>query len=147
MIELAVCLVSWLLAIIVSELALAGRKVQTGLRRALVVYVTVGAALVSLGAASGRIAPPVLVVFWCGAFLTWFCVRSHVESSILLRFLYLMRSGPMRKNELLDRYEAFYGRERRVEELLRAGLVEEHNGEQRVTRKGALILRIARLFR
>ena len=54
-------------------------------------------------------------IFWSGAFLTWFGVRSHIESSILLRMAYLLRGHPMQPGELLEEYDypgGFFLRER-----------------------------------
>jgi len=146
MLDLASCILIWLLAIVTCEFVLAGRKVQTGLWRAAWVYAVMGALLL-LWMGPGRVGVAVLVVYWAGAFLTWFCVRSHIESSILLRLLYLLRAGPLPALELLERYEQLYGHGQRLGELVRAGLVERQGAETHLTRKGALILRITARWR
>jgi len=135
-------------AAIVSEWALAGTKLQTGLARVLLVFGTIGGAVLILLAARGdRTSLLPFAVFWSGAFLTWFGVRSHIESSILLRMVFLLRSRPLDGNELLRRYESLYGIELRIEELLRSGLAERAGDRLRVTAKGRRILAAAAWLR
>ena len=127
------------LAMIVSEMALHGLKVQTGLSRAVFVYGAIGGGLLAYWVSNEG--PPVpLVVFWGGAFLTWFGVRSHIESSILLRMVYMLRGRRLSEEEILRRYEAVYGIEMRRGELLRAGLAEQSPGGMKLTPKGRLIV-------
>src|SRR5258707_478561 len=97
-----------LVPIVGSELALGGTKLQTGLTRVLVVWIGGYIAAVSWlvrDADSGLVA---LTIFWNGAFLIWFGVRSHIESSILLRMLFLLRDCPMTDARLVDGYTSRY---------------------------------------
>ena len=141
--ETLVLLAGFFLAISTSEALLRGTKLQTGLHKVLLshgfwfvlvwVYMmrTDGFSLLTL------------LIFWSGAFLTWFGMRSHVESSILLRMLYLLRQGPMSASDLLHEYESHYSEGARLEELFRGGLLEKKAGESVITAKGRFIASIA----
>jgi hypothetical protein len=129
-----------LVPIVGSELALGGTKLQTGLTRVLVVWIGGYIAAVSWlvrDADSGLVA---LTIFWNGAFLVWFGVRSHIESSILLRMLFLLRDCPMTDARLVDGYTSRYGESMRVSELCRGGLIDKHGDRVRITPKGKAIL-------
>ena len=129
-----------LVPIVGSELALGGAKLQTGLTRVLVVWIGGYLAAVSWlvrHADSGLVA---LTIFWSGAFLIWFGVRSHIESSILLRMLFLLRQCPMTDARLVDEYASRYGESMRIAELCRGGLIDKHGDRMRVTPKGKAIL-------
>ena len=132
---------------IVSEYVLRGGRIQTRLLQVLGVHAVIGlAALLYLVLVCGTyLIPP--AIFWAGAFLTWFGVRSHIESSILLRMAYLLREGPMGESGLLARYESHYGGSRRLDELLRARLVEQTSTGMALTAKGAMIHRITSWLR
>lgn len=140
MIDLGIVALCLGVALVASESALGGRKLQTGLSRVLVLWGAIGAALVLHFAFARGAGMLVFGVFWSGAFLTWFGVRSHVESSILLRLVFLLRGGGQQPEALLARYEALYGPEQRLEELLRSGLAEREGEGLRVTPKGRRIL-------
>lgn len=141
---LALAIAAVLIPAIGSELALQGKKLQTALARVLVVWV---AAFAAVAGAVVRPDLPAVAVFWCGAFLLWFGVRSHVESSILLRMLYLLRRRPMTDAELMAEYASVYGESMRLAELGRGGLVVEDRGGVRVTPKGKVVLRFASKLR
>ena len=129
-----------------SELALRGAKLQTGLARVLGVWAIVYAGLLAYLetiASTGFIA---CTLFWSGAFLSWFGVRSHIESSILMRMMYLLRSRPMTADELLKDYESHYGESMRLEELVRGSLIRNPQDMQ-ITPKGRLILQIVAMLR
>jgi hypothetical protein len=134
-------------AMVGSELALRGTKLQTGLVRVMIVWGGVYLVGVYPLLRWGDTGPVVFTIFWGGAFLSWFGVRSHVESSILLRMLYLLRRQPMPEARLLDEYEAHYGQATRVEELVRGGLVSRNGEQLLVTPKGKRILRVAAKLR
>ena len=139
---LLIVLGAFLLAMIGSDLVLNGAKVQTGLAKVLLVYAGVGAAMLLYRCGTdGSIVA--FAIFWAGGFLSWFGVRSHVESSILLRMLALLQYRRKTRSELLDEYEAAYGQAHRLEELLRAGLVVRGPQGIEVTPKGRLIVRAA----
>lgn len=132
--------------LVLSELALGGIKLQTGLARVVVAWGVVFLAAVYPIYRAG-IAPVPLLFFWGGAFLSWFGVRSHIESSILLRMLYLLRKEPLTDAQLLEKYGTYYGPALRLEELLRGGLAKDENGTWVVTPKGKNILRVVALLR
>src|SRR5207245_4000350 len=122
-----------------SELALGGTKLQTGLTRVLIVWIGGYVAAMSWlvrDADSGLVA---LTIFWGGAFLVWFGARSHVESSILLRMLFLLRQCPMSDARLVDEYTARFAESMRLAELCRGGLIDNQGDRMRVTPKGRAI--------
>jgi hypothetical protein len=129
-------------ALFISELALKGTKLQTGLVKVLLVHGIVVILLLVYLVVARRHIFAALLIFWAGAFLTWFGVRSHMESSILLRMLYLLRRGPLPEGRLLQEYESHYGQSQRMEELLRGGLLEKTSSGLVATPKGKLILRV-----
>jgi hypothetical protein len=96
---------------------------------------------------AGRAAWDALLIFWAGAFLTSFGVRSHVESSILLRMLYLLRKGTVFESDLLQQYEPQYGKAHRLENLFRGGLLKKGPEGTVVTPKGNFILRVVSLLK
>ena len=144
--ELGVAAVALLGACAGSELALRGMKLQTGLGRLVVVW------MASYAAAAGWFARHdqrlvSLTILWAGAFLAWFGVRSHIESSILLRMLHLLRPRPMTEGELVCAYTARYGEAARIAELRRGGLIADGPHGLQVTRKGNIVLRLASVIR
>lgn len=137
----------FILATILSEVALRGTKLQTGLARVILAHAVVaGALLIDLALKGGSGVAP-LVVFWSGAFLTWFGVRSHMESSILLRLLFLLRKGAVPEKRLLADYESHYGEAERLQELFRGNLVEQTAAGITATSKGKMILRIVSILK
>lgn len=129
-------------AVCLSEVALKGTKLQTGLAKVVLVHAVVAGLLLVYLLVTGRMVWPALIIFWAGAFLTWFGVRSHVESSILLRMLYLLRRGSFAEKRLLEEYESHYGESQRLEELFHGALLEKTPAGVVVTSKGKLILRV-----
>jgi hypothetical protein len=140
-------LAALLAAAIASELALRGTKLQTGLARVVAAWGLVFLAGVYPVLRYGSTGPVPFLIFWGGAFVSWFGVRSHIESSILLRMLYLLRQQPMTDAELVAKYGAHYGPQMRMEELLRGGLAERDGERVSVTPKGKNILRLVVLLR
>jgi hypothetical protein len=131
------------LAMIGCELALRGTKLQTGLARVLAVHAMIAAVTLVVLLRKGEVGPVAFLLFWGGAYLSWFGARSHVESSILMRLLYLLRKGPQGEDELLRGYQSHYGEQDRLEELFRGGLAERKGDRAAPTQKGLRILRIA----
>jgi hypothetical protein len=86
-------------------------------------------------------------IYWAGAFLSWFGIRSHIESSILLRMLFLLKNGAMSRSELLTTYERHYSATQRLEELKRAGLLQPGARGLEATRKGMFIAKAAAWLR
>jgi hypothetical protein len=134
-------------AMILSEIALKGTKLQTGLAKVLVVHFALAGFLVVYLALNHRLEWLAVLIFWAGAFLTWFGVRSHMESSILLRMLFLLRKGPLVQSRLIEDYESHYGEAQRLEELFRGGLLQRTSNEIVVTPKGKFILRIVSILK
>lgn len=147
MMHLAVVGAAFVAAILGSDLTLAGAKVQTRLARVLVVYATVGALLLVYLHWTHVAGTVAFSIYWAGAFLSWFGIRSHIESSILLRMLFLLKEGAMSRSELLAAYERHYSAAQRLEELQRAGLLQPGGRGLEATRKGMLIAKAAAWLR
>ena len=135
------------LVMVASEVVLGGTKLQTGLSRVLVVWAVIYLPACYLLFRHGDIGPLVFTIFWGGAFLSWFGVRSHIESSILLRMLYLLGRQPMTEAQLLAKYGSHYGEGMRIEELLRGGLAVKVGDRLVVTPKGKGILGVVAKLR
>jgi len=133
----------FLTTIAVTEL-FRGDKLQSVIGRVIACHV-VAFALAARAIATVPVAA--VFVFWTGMFALWFGLRSHIESSILLRMLTRLRDRPATRSEILDWYNQRYGRAHRVDGLVRAGLVTAAGGVLAPTAKGRLVVRIARLLR
>lgn len=138
---------SVLAALVGSELALRGTKLQTGLSRVLVVWAFVWAFTLYPLFRYGGIGPLTLTIFWGGAFLSWFGVRSHIESSILLRMLYSLRREAKTESSVLGEYSTHFGPAMRVEELSRGKMTVKQGERTVVTSKGKIILRVVSKLR
>jgi hypothetical protein len=136
-----------LVVLIGSELALGGIKLQTGLSRALAAWTLVYLISVYPLSRFGDIGFVAFTIFWGGAFLSWFGVRSHLESSILLRMLVLLRQRSLSERELVASYTALYGEAMRREELFRAGLAAMDGDRVVVSAKGRTILEVVAKLR
>jgi hypothetical protein len=141
MIDALWVMAAFCLCLLLCELALRGTKVQTGLSRVLVVHFLCWLAVLVMMMSARRVGFVAITGFWAGGFLSWFGVRSHAESSILLRMLYLLRKGPKMTEEWLKEYHSHYGPELRIEELFRAGLIAGKPEGAVVTAKGERILK------
>jgi len=125
------------------ELLVAG-KLQTAVGRVMAMH------LIGLGAALYFVRTvdiAAALVCWSGLFMAWFGVRSHIESSILLRMLYFLRDGPSTRDAILNRYDREYGRAIRTEDLVNAGLISRRSQELTLTSKGRAVARLAALLR
>jgi hypothetical protein len=129
-----------------SELALRGTKLQTGLVRVVAVWAAVYAGLLVCLLIPGTAGALGCTIFWGGAFLSWFGVRSHIESSILMRMMFLLRKKPMTEEELVTDYESHYGETLRMEELRKGKLLRQQT-EPAITSKGRFILRVVSFLR
>jgi hypothetical protein len=145
--DILVLVSGFLIAMIATELSLKGTKVQTGFIKVILIHGICAAATIVYLATIRPLNVLPAVFFWSGAFFSWFGVRSHIESSILLRMLYLLRGNQMTATELLQSYESHYGKADRLEELFRGGLAERRNNEIVITPKGRLILRLVLLLK
>jgi hypothetical protein len=147
MTELILVVAAFFACIVLCELVLKGTKLQTGLVRVIIVHGICWIALLIYLVANNQSGIIAVTIFWAGGFLTWFGVRSHIESSVLLRMLYLLKQKPVSGNELLSSYHSHYGKDLRIEELIRGGLLESSSAQLRASRKGNLILRIVQLLK
>lgn len=129
-----------------SELVTRDAKLQTRLGRVLAVWAGSYLALMVTIVRHERLDMLALTIFWPGAFLLWFGVRSHLESSILLQMLVLLRARGMSDARLVDQYLSRCGPSVRLTELRRAGLVADGN-PMHVTPKGKTILRVVSRLR
>lgn len=143
MIQLLFISIGFLITTMVSEIVLDGNKLQTGLGKILIVHGVIVLLMFSYLRSVHQIGFLGLFIFWVGGFLSWFGIRSHVESSILLRMIYLLRFHPMTETELLSQYESQYGESMRVAELVRTGLVRQDHNKIILTKKGRFIHRNA----
>ncbi len=142
MIGVAIVVAALLAVMVLSELALRGTKLQTGLSRVLVVWAGVYLPAIGLLVFHERWGLASFTIFWAGAFLSWFGVRSHIESSILLRMLYLLREHTKTEGDLVALYLSRYGEATRREELVRGGLAVRTGAKLVVTPKGKTILSV-----
>lgn len=143
MMDLAIVTIVLGVAVVWSEVSLGGRKVQSAVPSLVKVWGILGAMIMAhffMARGGGAL---VFGVFWAGAFLTWFGVRSHIESSILLRMVYLLREEARSGEQLVGAYDGQYGPEERRQELLRSGLAEPAGAGLRLTEKGQRILAVA----
>ena len=145
--SLLIVLGALIVVLVASELVLGGTKLQTGLSRVLVAWTLVYLPACYLLLRHGDTGLIAYTIFWGGAFLSWFGVRSHIESSILLRMLYLLRRQPLSDAEILAKYGSQYGENLRIEELLRGGLAEKSGERLVVTPKGRGILGVVARLR
>lgn len=147
MIGLFIVAAALTLAIVASELVLRGMKLQTGFSRVLVVWGFVYIATALSLRAEPDLSAIAFTIFWGGTFLTWFGIRSHIESSILLRMLVLLRPQPMNEAQLISEYLSKYGEVVRINELCRGGLAKRDGGAVSLTTKGQTILRVVAKLR
>lgn len=129
----------FMLAVLSSELVLKGTKLQTALLKVLGIHLFW---LIAISICLNRFLQfsfVVVFLFWMGAFLSWFGVRSHLESSILLRMLFFVRKEPMTEQDLVLKYENHHSEASRLEELFRANLLERSSNGFQITSKGRWI--------
>lgn len=145
--DLTLVVTVFIASMLLCELLLRGTKLQSALIAVFAVHILCWIALLILLLWERHTGAIAATIFWAGAFLSWFGIRSHIESSILLRMLYLLRQRPTTANELLTRYQSQWGEKLRIEELVRAGLLNHGSNRIVLTRKGNLILRIVDLLK
>jgi hypothetical protein len=145
--EVGVLLGASFLAVAASEMGLRGRRVQAAVLELSSIFGSLGIATACYAELVHGHGAVLLAIYWVGGFLVWFAVRSHVESSILLRMIYLLRDRPSTPGELLKLYESGYGLGERLNELERAGLIDTGPDGMRATRKGAWVVRAATWLR
>ena len=144
---LLIVLAALFVVMVLSELVLGQTKLQTGLARVLVAWALVYLAAIYFVFQYGNVGILAYTIFWGGAFLSWFGVRSHIESSILLRMLHLLRKGPRDEAGLVSAYMAIGGENVRLEELLKGGMATRQGDSFSVTPKGKTILGVVAKLR
>jgi hypothetical protein len=142
MIDLMVITVALLVVVIATEFLLGPAKLQTGLPRVLAAWAAVYFIVMYFFLGLTNIDSVAFTIFWGGAFLSWFGIRSHVESSILLRMTYLLRHGPLTDAELVAKYNSQFSEATRIDELVRGGLLIRTRDHLAVTPNGKMILAI-----
>ena len=147
MTALAIVALALVSAAAASEIALGGTKLQTGLARVLVAWGLVYLVAIWWVLTTGQVSPIAFTVLWGGAFLSWFGVRSHIESSILLRMLVLLSRRPMAARQLIADYTVRCGEDARLEELCKGGLAQREGNRAVATVKGQKILRVVARLR
>jgi hypothetical protein len=136
-------------AIVACDLLRAGSKLQAALGRIAIVHASgLAVSLIFLVATDLMRVVPILI-FWCGASLAWFGVRSHIESSILLRVAYMLRGGPMTRGEVIARYDVHYGQTQRLANLVGGGLLRSRPDEASwiLTTNGLRVVRLVSRLR
>lgn len=134
------------LGFLAAEMLLVGRRLQNSLQRVLPIFLCLFGISVIGGLHLGYSKPFVLAMFWAGYFLTWFGLRSHLESSILLKMLTEIHEKALTKEELITTYMSIYGPKKRINELQVGGLVTEKNRALFLTDAGKRVVRIAHLL-
>lgn len=137
--SLLATLAGFLLAVLICEVPLRFAKIQSALSKILIIHLVV-AIFTYRFILSSPVSVSSFLILWMGTFLTWFGIRSHMESSILLRLLLLLKKSPMTATELLEIYEKHHGIALRRKELIRGGLLEQNADRLQLTQKGRLIL-------
>ena len=130
------------LSVFCMEKAVSGEKVQSRTGTALCCHAVIGTAVTAYLGAVRHGALVGFLVAWSGVFLSWFVIRSHIESSILLRMLLLVRKEPLAAEDIVGRYLARYGTRERLRELIGAGLLVFSHEEYRLTQKGRAVLKM-----
>jgi hypothetical protein len=136
-----------LVTLVGCEVVLRGTKLQTGLSRVLVVWGALFLVTLLALVAAESLSAVVFTIFWGGAFLSWFGVRSHIESSVLLRMLVLLRHEPLTESMLITNYMQLYGEAARLRELCQGGLAKRVGQTVIETEKGRRILDVVARLR
>lgn len=136
-------LIGYVAAMIVSELVMFGRKIQTSFISVFIVHLATALIIYLILSLNNHPSLILITIWWAGSFLSWFIVRSHIESSILLYMIYLLRENPgITVAQLLERYHSYYGADRRLEELIKGNYVERTHQGIVVSAKGMLIVKL-----
>ncbi|MFC2158744.1 hypothetical protein ACFLT9_12990 [Acidobacteriota bacterium] len=125
-------------------LFLLGSKLQTRLN---IIFLFFILSLILACLLIREIHPVYVILLWGGFFLAWFGVRSHIESSILLRILHMIHKNPgISPKELIRDYEEIQGTSERLAELERGGFFEPDGSSFTLTSKGRYVARILHAF-
>ena len=133
-------LAAFALAAWTSQLAMGGRKVQNCLAPVAAIHLALLFAVLTAFPVgnSGELGGALL--FWNGAGLNWFVVRSHLESSILLAMLLEISDRAISREGLIEIAHTVHPFDRRLQELRAAGLLRDGDGAPRLTRRGRVVL-------
>ena len=129
-------------AILLGGIVLREKKSQSGFTSYIVFNLVIGMTVLGAPKLTGCADIWAVGVLWIGFVMSWFAVRSHVESSILLRMALMVRDGVQTADVLVACYRRVYGHEARVGELAETGLVSLEGGETSATRKGRVVLAV-----
>lgn len=135
-----------LLAPIAAEIVLKGRRLQSNVKRVAPLYIVIALCCITIGAYTHYTHPIVIVMYWCGYFLTWFGIRSHLESSILLKMLTTLQASNLSRDELMSSYLQSYSTQSRIAELDNSGLLESKKGIISITPSGKKLLSVIDLL-
>jgi hypothetical protein len=133
------------LALTAEAFLLRGRRAQTCLGALLAIHVACATVWCLVAGRTLEVSALPIVLFWAGALLLWLGVRLHIESSILLRLVGLLREGPLPGAELLARCESQYGVAARLEELERGGFVRRDGERVALRTRGRVVTALAGL--
>ena len=132
-----------LLVVWIAEFCLKEKRVQSCLPQVFPVFVLAAVINLVVGYFTGYNFPVLLGLLWAGVFLCWFGIRSHLESSILLHMLVLLREKPVSRQALIDAYLQSYGPAERLDELKHAGLLKPGSqGAVLLTPRGQRLVQI-----
>jgi predicted transcriptional regulator len=131
-----------LLAPIGAEIVLKGRRLQSNVKRVVPLYIVMALCCITIGAYTHYPHPIVILMYWCGYFLTWFGIRSHLESSILLKMLTTLQKSSLSRDELMKAYLQSYSIRSRITELENSGLLESKKDIVSITTSGKKLLSI-----
>jgi hypothetical protein len=136
MMTIGFILLFFLIAIIISEAAVGGRKVHFAAATLVVVHGALCAIATVFATRDGTVSPVPVLFFWGGALLTWIGIRSHIENSILLRMLYFLRTSPnMTRSALSEAYDSHHGTELRLRELEDSGFINRTDSQVKLLAK------------
>src|SRR5206468_7695049 len=116
----AFALASW-----ASQLAIGRRKVQSCLAPVAAIHLVLLFAVLSAFPAGESAQLGAALLFWSGAGVNWFVVRSHLESSILLAMLLEISGRAISREDLIEVAQKAQPFDRRLHELRDAGLLRE----------------------
>jgi hypothetical protein len=123
-----------------SQLAIGRRKVQSRLVLVAAIHLAVLFAILAAVPREDSAQIGGVLIFWSGAGLSWFVVRSHLESSILLAMLLEIGDRSVTREGLIEVARKTHSFDRRLQELRGAGLLRDAAGAPHVTRRGRAVL-------
>lgn len=148
MTAIVVILFAFLVAMGIGEIVLVRQKVQFAAASLALVHGVIFMMTTICATALGEVAPVSVLLFWAGAFLLWLGIRSHIESSILLRMLYLVKesNNSMARSALVHLYDQHHGADPRLLELEKSGFIARRSGRVEILAKGRLARKMYNLI-